>query len=275
MRKLNHAGVALSPRPSKFGPLLFAGNLNEGLDRASQYGFEFVELSIRSTDDVNPPDLNDRLEKLDLKVSALATGQACLFDCLCLGSSNDEKRKNAIEHFKNITLLAKTIHSESVIIGGIRGLLSGEAEERLQNYKNGVEAIRECAIFTEEQGIQLLIEPINRYEMNWILTAQQGLEFLSDVGIGSVKLLLDTFHMNIEESDTLAALRDCGDRLGYVHFADNTRHAPGTGQLDFTLILRTLKSIPYTGPMVAEILPIPDDLTAIQNTAEFWEKVRE
>jgi sugar phosphate isomerase/epimerase len=142
VRKLNHAGVALSPRPSKFGPLLFAGDLNEGLNRASQYGFEFVELSIRSTDDVNPPDLNDRLEKLDLKVSALATGQACLFDCLCVGSSDHQKRRNAVEHLKRITLLAKAIHSASVIIGGIRGFLSGEAEERLQNYKNGVEAVR-------------------------------------------------------------------------------------------------------------------------------------
>ena len=266
----DHAGVALSPRPSRFGPLLFAGRLEQGLEQASALGFPYVELSIRAVDDVQPQELNKKVEDLNLKISALATGQACLFDCLCLGSDQDQKRENAVAHFRRITQLAKDIHSKAVIIGGIRGLLAGNGETRDENYAKGVAAIRACAEYTDELGIQLLIEPINRYEMNWILTAQQGLEFLKDVGVDSVKLLLDTFHMNIEELDTLAALEQTGERLGYVHFADNTRQAPGTGQINFDAILEKLEEMDYRGPVVAEILPLPDDATAIGRTAAFW-----
>jgi len=247
--------------------------LEEGLERASEMGFGYVEMSIRSVDDVDPQILNAKLSKLNLKISGLATGQACLFDCLCLGSDDDQKRNLAVEHFKNIILLAKSIHSEAVIIGGIRGFLAGEGESRKVNYQHGVEAVRQCAFFAEEQGIQLLIEPINRYEMNWILTARQGLDFLADVDVDSVKLLLDTFHMNIEEADTLSALRDTGARLGYIHVADNIRQAPGTGQIDFRAILNTLEKINYQGPLVAEILPLPDNITAMRKTVEFWEQV--
>jgi sugar phosphate isomerase/epimerase len=268
----DHAGVALSPRPSRFGPLLFAGHLEQGLEQASALGFPYVELSIRAVDDVNPQELNRKLGELNLKISALATGQACLFDCLCLGSDHDQKRENAVAHFKGITQLAKDIHSEAVIIGGIRGPLAGEGTTREQNYTKAVAAIRECALFTDELGIQLLIEPINRYEMNWILTAREGLQFLQDVGVASVKLLMDTFHMNIEEADTLAALELAGERLGYVHFADNIRQAPGSGQINFDAILNKLEAMDYHGPLVAEILPLPDDLTAIQKTAAFWQE---
>ncbi len=267
----DRSGVALSPRPSRFGPLLFAGRLEQGLEQASALGFPYVELSIRALDDVQPQQLNAKLDALNLKVSALATGQACLFDCLCLGSDRDPQRLDAVEHFKGITRLARDIHSEAVIIGGIRGPLAGNGETREQNYAKAVEAIRACALFTDELGIQLLIEPINRYEMNWILTAQEGLQFLADVGVASVKLLLDTFHMNIEEADTLAALEQTGERLGYVHFADNIRQAPGSGQIDFAAILRKLEEMDYRGPVVAEILPLPDDQTAIRKTAAFWQ----
>jgi sugar phosphate isomerase/epimerase len=268
----DHAGVALSPRPSRFGPLLFAGRLEQGLEQASALGFPYVELSIRGLDDVQPQELNQKLGELNLKISALATGQACLFDCLCLGSDHDQKRANAVTHFKGITRLAKDIHSEAVIIGGIRGLLAGDGETREQNYAKAVASIRECALYTDELGIQLLIEPINRYEMNWILTAREGLQFLDDVGVASVKLLLDTFHMNIEEADSLAAFEQTGKRLGYVHFADNIRQAPGSGQINFDAILNKLEEMDYRGPVVAEILPLPDDQTAIRKTAAFWQQ---
>ena len=102
-----------------------------------------------------------------------------------------------------------------------------------KNFDNGVNAIRECAEWTEANGIPLLIEPINRYETNWIYTAQDGCDLIDRIGVNSVKLLLDTFHMNIEESSIVNAIIKTGDRLGYVHFADNTRHAPGQGQTDF------------------------------------------
>ena len=268
------SGVALSPRTSKFGPLLFAGRLSEGMKNASELGFDVVELSIRSTDDLDTEVLNQQLSNMNLKVSALATGQACLFDCLCLCSENDTKREKAVEHLKALAQLAKTIACESLIIGGIRGVLPGLDKDRTKQFEKGIEAIRAIAKYTDTLGIQLLIEPINRYEMNWILTAREGLEILDRVNVNSVKLLLDTFHMNIEERDTLEAIRMTANRLGYVHIADNTRQAPGMGQIDFKSILNLLDRIDYTGSVVAEILPLPDDYIAMKRTADFWNEMR-
>ena len=266
-------GVALSPQPTKFAPVLYAGRLLEGLRSVSSIGFKYVELSLRSIHDVNPTELNKVLFDLDLKISAIATGQACLFDQLCLGNEDIARRKKAIEHFKEMVLFSKKINSGAIIIGGIRGRINGSGNQYESNLRNGIEAIKDCAKFAEDQNILLLIEPINRYETNWILTAKDGCDLLDQIHISSVKLLLDTFHMNIEELNMVNAIKKTGNRLGYVHFADNNRHAPGQGQTNFKEILKALKSINYCGPIIAEILPYPDDETAIRETLEFWEKI--
>lgn len=267
-------GIALSPRPSKFGPVMFAGRLMDGLKSISEAGFKYAELSVRSEDDFKVSELNKFLNDLDLQITAVATGQACLFDQLCLGSEDANLRKKAVSHFKRITALALSIKSGAIIIGGIRGRLAGVDSEFDKNFDNGLLAIRDCAEYTNSQGIPLLIEPINRYETNWIFSAKDGRDILDKIGIASVKLLLDTFHMNIEESSIPNAIKATGDRLGYVHFADNTRYPPGQGQTNFAEIIRTLNSIHYEGPVVTEALPLPDDQTAVTNTAKFWEDIK-
>jgi len=266
-------GIALSPRLTKFGPVMNSGHLADGLNAVSAAGFKYVELSLRSTSDVDPEELNKNLERLNLKITAIATGQACLFDQLCLGSEDQKLRKKAVEHFKAITLLAKKINSGAVIIGGIRGRLSGSDDDYKRNFDNGVDAICECAQWTEANGMPLLIEPINRYETNWIFTAADGRDLIERIGVKSVKLLLDTFHMNIEEASIVDAVLKTGDQLGYIHFADNTRHAPGQGQTDFKQILSALDKIGYSGPVIAEVLPLPDDKTAVIDTANFWKNM--
>ena len=72
---------------------------------------------------------------------------------------------------------------------------------------------------------------------------------------------------------TVDAIKKTGDRVGYMHFADNTRHAPGQGQTNFKDILLALESIHFSGPIVAEVLPLPDDKTAVMNTAQFWKEM--
>lgn len=264
-------GIALSPRKTKFGPVMFSGRLKEGLEAVSSAGFKFVELNVRSTDDLDPVALNQQLSALSLNVSAVATGQACLFDQLCFGSTDENQRIKAVAHFKRMASFAKEIHSGAIIIGGMRGLLSENESEYQSNYNQALAAIRECAEWTESIGITLLIEPINRYEINWLFTAEDGCKFLDAIGVKSVKLLLDTFHMNIEESNSVDAIIKAADRVGYIHFADNNRLAPGQGQTNFKEILFALEKINFSGPIIAEVLPLPDDLTAIKNTAKFWE----
>lgn len=266
-------GISVSPQPTNFGPIMYAGRLWEGLQELSNNGFSCVELSLRSVNDIAPIELKKRLKDLNLKISAFATGQACLFDQLCLGCDDPAQRKKAVEHFRRITDLALEVDAGAVIIGGIRGRLSGTGEDYHRNMKNGIQAIRECGEWAESNHLPLLIEPINRYETNWIYTAEDGRKILEEISLPSVKLLLDTFHMNIEESSNVQAILDTGEKLGYMHFADNTRYPPGQGQTNFREIIRALNQINYSGPVVTEALPLPDDKAAVEHTAEFWRQL--
>ena len=197
------AGIAVSPRATAFGPLLYSGNMQKGLQVIGEQGFTHVELSLRSVEDVDYQELSDQLKKYSLKVAGIATGQACLFDSLCLSNQDDRLRKQAVDHIKKLLEFGRDIGCPNVIIGGIRGRLTGSEKEQQYQYDAGIDSISTCAEWAGHQNMTLLLEPINRYEMNWILSAQDGLDLIDRVGMDSLKLLLDTFHMNIEEADML------------------------------------------------------------------------
>jgi sugar phosphate isomerase/epimerase len=89
------------------------------------------------------------------------------------------------------------------------------------------------------------------------------MKFIEEIGEPSPRVLLDTFHMNIEEPDIFEAMVGASDHLAYVHVADSNRHAPGQGHIDFPKVLETLSLIGYKGIITAEILPVPNDEAAL------------
>ena len=261
-------GVAISPSPSGFGPLLFSGRLEEGFRAAHEAGFDLVELSLRSSQEVEPGYLAELLSENQLDLAAIATGRACLEDSLCLSSTDASVRARVLELIKENIVLASRFNA-GVIIGGIRGRLTGSTEDLIAQRASAVAAIRECSSYAKEDGVMALIEPINRYETNFINTAAEGMQLLEEVGDEELKLLLDTFHMNIEETDLSSAILATGSQLGYLHFADSNRYAPGQGHLDFQTLMRTIEQVGYQGAIGVEILPYPDDLTAIRQAGSF------
>jgi sugar phosphate isomerase/epimerase len=89
----------------------------------------------------------------------------------------------------------------------------------------------------------------------------------------NVRVLSDLFHMNIEEPDISAALREAGPLVGHVHFADSNRRAIGMGHTDAASIVAALRDIGYTGYLSAEILPLPDSATAARQTIESFQRL--
>lgn len=261
-------GASMSPHPSVFSPLLFAGRLAEGIQALAAYGFASVEISLRQVGDLDILWLEKRLSELGLVVSAFATGRVCLEDSLCLSDTNPVVRKQLFERFFGFIQLAAHFKA-SLIIGGVRGKLSGNDHQQSEQYNTAVDTLRQCAVIAGNQGVYLLIEPINRYETNFINSALDAIVLIDAIGHPSVKLLLDTFHMNIEEVDPCVTIRNTSKHLGYVHFADNNRQAPGRGHINFPAILEALAGIGYQGFITAEILPIPDDEQALLQTGRY------
>lgn len=264
--------MALSIKPTLFGPVLFGGRLEEGLKALSSAGFGHVELSLRNADDLPFAELESLLNKYHLQVSALATGQGCIHDQLCLVTTDPDLHQAALKRLEAIIELGSRLNAD-VILGGVRGKLTGSQEEQAAQRVAFTESVLHCSRYAEKFGVPLLLEAINRYETNLINSAAEAVAFINEIGVSNIKVLLDTFHMNIEEVDIPTAIRMTGDRLGYLHIVDSNRHAPGQGHVDIQAVLSALAGSGYQGIVSAEILPLPDDASAVLRTANYLESI--
>jgi D-psicose/D-tagatose/L-ribulose 3-epimerase len=146
-------------------------------------------------------------------------------------------------------------------VGRVRAI-STYAEER----EVFVEAVRQIAARAQELGLQVVMEVLNRYEAHLLNTGAEALDFVEKVGSENVGVLLDAYHMNIEEADPAAALRKVGERLGLYHAADSNRQGIGRGHTDFAAQLSALTDIGYDGPIVLECTaPGPDPFAAVKD----------
>ena len=119
-------------------------------------------------------------------------------------------------------------------------------------WMNSAEVIGEIGDLAHRNGIDVVLEVVNRFETNLLNTTAQGLRYLSDCGCEHVRLHLDTFHMNIEEANPAAAIRLAGDRLGYFHIGESNRGFLGDGVIDWDRIFDALIDIDYSRDIVFE-----------------------
>ncbi len=254
--------MALSPTKANFAPLLFAGDMDLGMEAAARLGYDGVELNLLDSDRLDQDGIIHRLETLGLSVPSIGTGQSYFHDNLSLADTNSETQAAVRERLKGHIRFASRLGA-AVVLGSIRGKLdAGSTEARQAGYEIAVDAARELADCAAASGVSLTIEPINRYETNFLNTIGETLEFIKAVGRPNIGLLADTFHMNIEEKDMSASLREAGSLLRHVHFADSNRFAPGMGHLNFREYVAVLKSLRYQGYISAEIIPVPDSLSS-------------
>ncbi|HIH97697.1 MAG TPA: sugar phosphate isomerase/epimerase [Thermoplasmata archaeon] len=269
--------LVISLQPTSFEALAFKGKKGEWLDpilkKMKELGFEGVELALANPLEINQTRVLKIVNKYGLEVPAIGTGQAYLRDKLSFLNSDEAIRKRAVERIKRDVDFAK-LFGGKVIIGLIRGKI-GKRLDKAKATNYFVESMKACADYALEKNLNLVIEPINRYETDFINRAEEAIELINLIGVENVRLLLDTFHMNIEETSIEHTLETSKPYLSHVHVADSNRWAPGCGHLDFESIVRTLEKIGYRGYLSAEILPLPDQLQAAQKTTSFFMGISE
>ncbi len=243
-----------------------------GMKNAKDLGYTGVELSLLDSEKVKQEWLMDKLEELNLKVYTIATGQTYYTDGYSLYSEEEDKRQRAVNRVKGHIDFAARLGS-AVIIGGIRGKITAQAEGFKELEEKGMIALRACVKYAEGKGVILLLEPVNRYETNIINTLDEGLSLIEEIGSDHLKLLPDTFHMNIEESSIEESVVRAGSSIGYIHFADSNRLAPGWGHIDFPRVISALKKIKYSGPVGIEVLPKPDDYKAAEQAFRYMSSI--
>ena len=128
-----------------------------------------------------------------------------------------------------------------------------------------IEVARELTDYAQPKGVTLILEPVNRYELNFINSVEQGVALLQAVGAANLALMPDLFHMNIEDRSLAGELEQYREHIAYLHFADSNRLAPGQGHTDFPAIFAALRRMRYRGWISVEILPLPTaDIAARQ-----------
>lgn len=135
---------------------------------------------------------------------------------------------------------------------------------------NSIEVLRRVAERAQSLGIHLGLEVVNRYETNLLNTANQALTFLDELDHPNIGVHLDTYHMNIEESDMFAPVLACGDRLSYVHIGESHRGYLGSGTVDFDSFFRALALIGYTGPIAFESFSTAVVSPDLSQTLAIW-----
>ena len=259
--------VVLSTHAAAFQAVAFKGDFEANIAKIASWGYDGVELAVRDPKLVNAGQLERVVSENRLVVPAIGTGQAWGEEGLSFTSDDPAVRAAAIERIQTHIPLAADLDA-IVILGLIRGITpKGQSHEQSMAYL--VEAIQECAAAAGGTGVRFALEPMNRYETDLIHTAAEGMELIERVGMDNFGLLLDTFHMNIEEADIGASIRACGDRIFHFHVADSNRWYPGAGHLDFGAILDDLDATGYRGFVSGEFMPVPDSDTAARNAACF------
>ena len=119
-------------------------------------------------------------------------------------------------------------------------------KEKKKLLKRSIGVLSELTNFSKDFGVSLLIEPLNRYSTPFCCNTADAIFIMSKLNNDYFSILLDTYHMNIEEKDFSDSINKSKLFLKHIHFADNNRKMPGLGHINFNSILKTLKKIQYT-----------------------------
>lgn len=238
--------------------------------RFKRWGFETVEISVEDFSHIDPIFVRTQLDK---------HGLACGSITPCLGEDKDlrgtrDQQRAGLKFMKGVIDLMEPLDCPSMI--GVVYSTVGRAEayppaERRRQWRAVVKNLRELADYAGERGRIVALEAINRFETDFINTCDQGLEMISDVNRPALKLHLDTFHMNIEEKDSAAAIRKAGRHLGHLHACGCDRGTPGKDHIDWRSIASALRDIRYEGDVVIE--SFTSDVKALARAASIWREI--
>lgn len=171
-----------------------------------------------------------------------------------LGSADEAVQKHAIEFYTDILkkLEILDIHTMG---GGIYSYWPVDYSKPIDkegDWARSVANVKKVGKIARECGVDYCLEVLNRFEGYLLNTCAECKQFVEEVGEPAVKIMLDTFHMNIEEDDLCAAIRLAGDKLGHFHVGENNRRLPGKGNMPWHAIGESLRSIGYDKNIVME-----------------------
>lgn len=260
-------GCTVSTYETAFGPIVWRdGNLAHDFQIMRKYGYDGVDLFVKDTSDREIAEYRSLTKAFGMKVTtlfAIFLGE----QGVCLSETDTYIRKRNADLVKRQMEKAAMLGAESLGLGFIRGPY-GKGETEADALARIAIAVKEIGAYAKKLGISVLLEPINRYEINTLNRAVDAADFIRNHELTGVKLLLDMFHMNIEDRSIPDAIRYAGDLLGNLHVSSSGRYAVGEGHLDYRSAIQALNEIEYEGCLTLEAYA-PDPEEALRKTAQY------
>jgi D-psicose/D-tagatose/L-ribulose 3-epimerase len=258
----------------KFGinTLLYAGTFTDEnvkiFKKFKEMGFDCVEIALEKKGDI---DYERALNELK------GNGLECSSICGLFGPNRDIRGPNkeyiagGMSYIKDCIDACANLEC-SLFVGPVYsavGRANLESEEaKKEQWKTAVKNLKEVCKYAEDKGVFIALEPLNRFETDFINTCTQAINLIGDVGSSMLKIHLDTFHMNIEEKSSKQAILDACDLLYHFHASENDRGAPGTGQVHWNAVADSLKYIGYDRHIVIE--SFTPEVKVIAKAASIW-----
>jgi D-psicose/D-tagatose/L-ribulose 3-epimerase len=190
--------------------------------------------------------------------------------------ADENIRQNAMAYVRHCVDAAKTLGAANVVgplYSAVGRTWQSTPDERKKDLDLLVRELKELSAYAHERGVVLCVEPLNRFETSFLNLASQAIEIVDRVDHPACGLLLDTFHMNIEERSVGDAIRSAGKRLKHLHACENDRGAPGSGHVQWKDVADACRAINYTGPAVIE--SFTSAVKSIARAAAIWRPLAE
>ena len=214
------------------------------IDKIKSLGLDFIEIPLMCLDAFDAEAVKNRLEQ----TSTEACTSTVLLNDTDITSYDEKIRQNGINYLKACVKATADIGASS--FSGViysQHVKSAKKRPTEREWEYSAKCLKEVAVFAQDFGVNIGLEPVNRYETYLINTCEQALKLKEMVGEPNIKIHLDTFHMNIEEKSFYEATKKAGKDLIHYHLCENDRGIPGTGLVDWNGIFKALAEINYQG----------------------------
>ena len=221
------------------------------IKKCHEAGYKSVEVSLLGQDKMKAREIGHLANELNVEITC-TTGLSVNDDITSFDNkirlNGEKKLLEAIEltSLMNSSMLSGVVHCAW-------GISKEKGASKDIKFENSANSLTKITNALEVNNIKLGIEPLNRYETDFINTVDEGLHLCSLINHSNVGLLLDVYHMNIEEKNISSSIKRAKNKLFHFHVAENDRGIPGSGTLDFDSIFETLKEINYSGNVTLEM----------------------
>jgi len=225
--------------------------LEELAPRVANIGFDLVEIPVEEPDLLEYSEVREILNShaLDASVCAVMSGERDLIH------PEEEIRDTGMHHVRTCVDIAHEVGSDRVVgplYSAIGRCWQPSPDQRKKEEELLVEQLHRLSEYADDRNVTLCVEPLNRFETSFLNLTSQVVDIVERVDHSACKILLDIFHLGIEEKDLGDAVRSAGSYLGHVQVSENDRGVPGTGHLPWQDVASALRDLNYDGPIVVE-----------------------